>query len=276
MNDLASRFDLDELCIWELKPPVAAESRAPDRKAAESVQRIMALPAAEQVEEVRKELKARNPGCAGDLNGTIDGGVVMGLDIKGDGVTDLTPVRALTGLKFLQCTQGPLSDLSPLQGMPLVALGLFATQVRDLEPLRDMKLSSLDLNGCRLVRDLGPLKGMPLTRLHLDFSQVRDLDPLQGMPLTHLYIPACTEVRDLMPLKDMKLLHLNCATSGVTDLSPLEGMPLEDIRLTPKNISRGLDVLRNMKSLETIGTWFDLSWPAAEFWARYDKGEFTK
>jgi hypothetical protein len=31
-----------------------------------------------------------------------------------------------------------------------------------------------------------------------------------------------------------------------------------------------------MKSLKTIGTDHNQAWPAAEFWERYDKGEFTK
>jgi hypothetical protein len=53
-------------------------------------------------------------------------------------------------------------------------------------------------------------------------------------------------------------------------------MPLEDIRLTAKNITRGLDILRNRKSLKTIGISWDQSWPAAEFWGRYDKGEFKQ
>jgi hypothetical protein len=51
-------------------------------------------------------------------------------------------------------------------------------------------------------------------------------------------------------------------------------MPLEDIRLTPKNITKGLDILRDMKSLSTIGIDGSQSWPAAEFWERYGKGEF--
>jgi hypothetical protein len=29
-----------------------------------------------------------------------------------------------------------------------------------------------------------------------------------------------------------------------------------------------------MKSLKTIGINYDQVWPAAEFWVRYDKGEF--
>jgi hypothetical protein len=51
-------------------------------------------------------------------------------------------------------------------------------------------------------------------------------------------------------------------------------MSLEDIRLTPKNITRGLEILRGMRSLKTIGIDGSQSWPAAEFWERYDKGEF--
>ncbi len=49
---------------------------------------------------------------------------------------------------------------------------------------------------------------------------------------------------------------------------------LEDIRLTPKNISQGLDILRGMKSLKTIGIDLGKVWPSAEFWDRYQKGEF--
>ena len=53
-------------------------------------------------------------------------------------------------------------------------------------------------------------------------------------------------------------------------------MPLEEIRLTPKNIPKGLDILRDMKSLKTIGIdWGnDKAWPTAEFWDRYERGEF--
>ena len=74
--------------------------------------------------------------------------------------------------------------------------------------------------------------------------------------------------------KGTPLKGLNIDNTGITDLTPLQGMPLEDIRLTPKNITRGLDILRDMKSLKTIGINWDQSWPAAEFWKRYDKGEF--
>jgi hypothetical protein len=93
-----------------------------------------------------------------------------------------------------------------------------------------------------------------LVRLYLHTTKVSDasLTKFKGMPLTVLWI------------------H----NTDITDLTPLQGLPLEDIRLTPKNITRGLDILRHMKSLKTIGIDYNQSCPAAEFWQRYDKGEF--
>jgi hypothetical protein len=48
---------------------------------------------------------------------------------------------------------------------------------------------------------------------------------------------------------------------------------IDDTGIT-ENITRGLDILRDMKSLRTIGIRYNQAWPAAGFWARYDKGEF--
>jgi hypothetical protein len=74
-----------------------------------------------------------------------------------------------------------------------------------------------------------------------------------------------------MPLKKLAINH-----TGITDLTPLQGMSLEYICLTPKNITRGLASLRDMKSLKIIGLTWNQTWPATEFWERYDKGEFKE
>ena len=63
-----------------------------------------------------------------------------------DNVTDISPVRALTGLKLLKCNgsgpgKGRLADLSPLAGMPLTGLWIDSTQVSDLTPLAGMNLT---------------------------------------------------------------------------------------------------------------------------------------
>jgi len=158
-------------------------------------------------------------------------------------------------LTSLNLHDGPqVDDLTPLKGMPLTLLRVASEKVRDLTPLQGMPLTELSLAHCRQVQDISPLKGLKLTVLLLEDTQVRDLEPLKDMPLKKLYIDA----------------------PGVTDVTPLQALQLEDIRLTPKNITQGLEILRDMKSLKTIGLGHYQAWPAAEFWARYDKGEFKK
>jgi formylglycine-generating enzyme required for sulfatase activity/Leucine-rich repeat (LRR) protein len=290
------------------------------------VQRIAALPAAQQVEEVRKELKRRNPGFDGTVTHQSKDGVVTELafiPVKDqDVLTDISPLRALPGLTYLNlwsCSE--LEDLEPLKGLKLTRLIIgslnVSNQVRDLEPLRGMKLTELHLYRCQ-VQDLEPLKDMPLATLTLFSSQVRDCEPLKGLPLTTLRLAYCTQiqdftplaglpltslslndcrVRDLEPFQGMKLTRLDLVGTavrdlellkgmplktlsisqkpGVTDLRPLQGLELEEIYLNPRNITQGLEILRDMQSLKTIGIDYSQSWPAAEFWERYNKGEFA-
>jgi serine/threonine protein kinase len=183
---------------------------------------------------------------------------------------DLTPLKGLplNGLILSECQQA--ADLTPLQGLPLTSLELNScSQVRDLTLLKGMPLTLLNLGGCNQVRDLTPLQGMPLTYLNLlHCSLVRDLAPLKGMPLTFLSLQECSSVSDLTPLKGMPLssLHLSDCPN-VKDLTPLQGMNLTEIYLNLP--AKGMDVLREMKSLVRIN-----QLPPAEFWKKYDAGEF--
>jgi hypothetical protein len=119
-----------------------------------------------------------------------------------------------------------------------------------------------------------------LTTLNLAGTKVSDVGLAYFKDcknLTNLYLDR-TQVGDagLAQFKGRPLKVLAIENSGITDLAPLQSMPLEVIRLTPKNITRGLRILRDMKSLNTIGISWEQSWPAVEFWKRYDKGEFKK
>ncbi len=67
------------------------------------VQRIAALPAAEQVEEVRKELMRRNPGFDGKFEHKIEDGVVTEFRIATVKVTDIAPIRVWNALRVLNC-----------------------------------------------------------------------------------------------------------------------------------------------------------------------------
>jgi hypothetical protein len=116
-----------------------------------------------------------------------------------------------------------------------------------------MKLTSLHLWGCDLVSDLTPLRGMPLRFFSTSSNRVSDLTPLQGMPLKVLHFGHCGAIRDLTPLQNMELTEL---------------------RLSPGPVLANIHVLRRMTSLKTIEVTGRGTFTAAEFWKRYDAGEF--
>ena len=69
---------------------------------------------------------------------------MTGLVFLTDNVTEISPVRALVGLKLLTCVGsgtglGKLADLSPLKGMPLKRLSCDFKPERDTELLRSIK-----------------------------------------------------------------------------------------------------------------------------------------
>jgi formylglycine-generating enzyme required for sulfatase activity len=254
------------------------------------VRRVAALPAAEQVEAVRKELMRRNPGFDGEVGHKIEGGVVTEFWFGIDWVTDISPIRVWSTLRRLRCrgTHAEYSqpDLSPLAGMNLaglVSLELSTTQVSDaalvyFETCKD--LNSLDLRATRVTdAGLAHFKGCKnLGKLDLHSA------PITGAGLVHfkdckqliVLSLANTKTRNagLAHIRVMPLKRLLIHNTDITDLTPLQGMPLEDIRLTPKNITQGLNLVRDIKSLKTIGIDATRFWPAAEFWERYDTGEF--
>ena len=199
------------------------------------------LPAEGQVTAVAAKLKELNPGFDGTVKPTIENGVVTGLEFVTDQVTDISPVRALAGLRTLNChgiwpnKLGRLADLSPLKEMKLTSLDCSITDVSDLTPLKDMKLTFLNCAGTHVI-DLSPLKGVPLETLWCHFTGVSDLSPLKDMKLTILLCER-TQVSDLSPLKDMKLTGLSCGGTQVSDLSPLKDMKLTGLRCGDTQVS---------------------------------------
>ena len=250
---------------------------------------VATLPADRQVRAVADKLEECNPGFDGKVTPLIEDGVVVQLELSADDVTDLSPVRALAGLRSLGCrgsgpSNGRLADLSPLKGLPLTMLECNCTRVADLAPLQGMPLRQLCCSDTQ-VADLSPLRGMRLTSLNCDRTLVTNLTPLLGVPLTSLncgwnkiaslaplkgmrlerLVCASTQVSDLAPLQGMRLATLACYDTKVTDLLPLKGMPLKELEYDFKP-ERDAEILRSIKTLEKIN-----GKSAAEFWKEAGK-----
>ena len=224
----------------------AEAAKESERAAAAFLVNVGTMPAEQQVAAVMAKLKEVNPGFDGKETHRIQRDAVVDLAFSTACVRNLWPVRALKQLRGLTVSpaaneKGTLSDLSPLQGMPLTALYCHNNPIRDLSPLKGMPLSALTC-GSTQVENLTPLAGMKLTLLSCNDTAVSSLSPLEGMPLTVLW----------------------CNRTKVTDLSPLRGTPLKELRcdFVPE---RDAAILREIKTLTKINDTV-----AGVIWVRMD------
>jgi hypothetical protein len=224
------------------------------------VQRIAALPAAEQVEEVRQELMRRNPGYDGLANFTLQEGTVRGIYVVTNKVTDISPIRVfhsphvldLSGFHSNRQGVGQLADLTPLEGMNLSGLTylhLAYTKISDagMGRFKDCKeLGSLALTDtgvgdaglkhfkvCKKLWSLG-LEGTKVTDTGLaNFKDCKNLTNLQL---------AFTQVGDagLLHFKDCgNLIHVSLSETRVTDagLANFKGKPLKTLLIDNTGIT---------------------------------------
>jgi len=224
----------------------------------------------------------------------LKGMPIRSLSINDNPIRDITPLKGLP-LTWLALDATQVYDLTPLKGMPLRGLSIRNMPVADLTPLIGMQLDNLNIQGSSVVdlsplkgvplrylacystrvADLSPLKGMPLKWLLCYETKVTDLTPLQGLPLEGLNVRK-TVVSDLTPLRGMPLKQLDVSVTLVSDLSPLKGMALSEICFTPGRITNGIDAVREMKTLTKVVVMDkdESRWAPAEFWKKYDAGEF--
>ena len=97
-------------------------------------------------------------------------------------ISNLSGLEAASNLDYLALGQNPISDLSPLAGLPLRGLVLPDCMVTDISPLSNLThIEELNLRG-NPISDISPLGA--ITTLHsLDLShcQIIDISPLSNL-----------------------------------------------------------------------------------------------
>jgi len=187
-------------------------------------------------------------------------GNLVALSLVGNPLSDLSPLQGLPGLLSLNCWNTQVSDLRPLQGLTgLQYLNCSGTQLSDLSPLQG--LAGLQFLNCRdtQVSDLSPLQGLAgLQYLNFWGTRVSDLSPLQGLPGLQFLICRGTQVSDLGLLQGIPgLQSLDCSGTQVSDLSPLQGIPgLRSVvcRKTQVSALSSLQGIPGLQSLDCSGT----------------------
>lgn len=186
--------------------------------------------------KMHEVIRAANPGYSGNGQFQIDdAGQPRAVALDNCGVTDLSPFEGLE-LMALYLQGCPVPDIKALKGMPLVELYLENSAVKDLSPLSGMNsLRKLYLSGT-IVSDLSPIKGLGIAELNLVGTNVSDLSPLQGMPLQMLWLTD-TPVSDISPLAGTSMVSLTLHRTRVTDLSPLRNTSLQRLHIGETNVT---------------------------------------
>jgi len=158
----------------------------------------------------------------------------------------------IVAAEFPNCS---LRDLSPLRGLKLQMLDLSNNPVREIRHLKGMPLKVLYLENTGVV-SLKSLSEAGLRELRLNNSPIESLDGLQGQPLENLYAVK-TRINDVEPLRKSNLRGLWLTDSPVSDLSPLGGLPLVSLtahRTLVNDLSfvRKLPVLQRLHIGETL------------------------
>ncbi len=224
------------------------------------------------LDELHAALKRANAGYNGMAQAQFENELLLAIDLRGTGVTDLSPLAGQP-LRAFYAEENPLTDLKPLRGMKLSAISLNDTPAADLGPLRGMPLNEVRLMNTQ-VRDVGPLQGAPLHELWLNNAPIDDIEPLAGAPLISLTIEG-TKVRSIAVVRRLpRLERLNMAGCEATDLTPLAGLPLTRLVFTPGKITAGIEAARSLPRCQEIGPSMEQKGPPAQFWPAYDAGVF--
>lgn len=163
---------------------------------------------------------------------------------RGD-VSDLSLLAYMPNLEEVWLCRQQISDLSPLEGLPITTLILCDNSIEDLSPLSSLTgLSTLWLGG-NTPSDLSPLAGLTMLRdLNLDgikgeaLTPVDSLAPLTDLPLVRLSLGGRTvSDGDWSVLTQLPLLEEVCLWAppeeAVAALTKREQLPILNVGLLP-------------------------------------------
>ena len=153
------------------------------------------------------------------------------LDLEGNEVEDLTPIKDLKNIQSLTLAKNKIKDLKAIEALvKLQYLKLDENQISDLTPLAKLEnLRSLYLSKNQ-IKDLAPIAGLTkLWSLYLDGNQIENLAPIANVKNLDSLDLRGNAVVDLSPIKGLtewKYLFLD--NNKITDISVLSAMGKAD------------------------------------------------
>ena len=155
------------------------------------------------------------------------------LDAPDRGITDITGLQYAHNLEYLELRGNPISDLSPLAGLvKLRRLFVWRCEVSDISPLVNLiELKYLDISENQ-ISDIQPLANLTnLLGLGLHFNNITDVSPLKHLVNLEWLNIRYNPVINLTPLDDLTLSDF--FYDETCDMPPLPLQPRLDNRTYP-------------------------------------------
>ena len=150
------------------------------------------------------------------------------LNVRGQGIVNLTGLEFATNLTFLQLQANQIEDINPLANLTqLTDLRLGGNPIRGISPLAHLtQLTLLRLNECGTIDDISALAHLTqLNWLDLDRNLIVDISPLAGLTaLTSLDLRG-NRIIDVSPLANLtQLAELRLSENQIIDITPLANL----------------------------------------------------
>ena len=141
------------------------------------------------------------------------------LHLQGSKLANIAALRAMKKLTQLYIYGTAITDLSPLEGLPIRTLQIESCPLTDLSPVANLKKLERFIVGECPVTDVTPLASSKMTQLNLSCKELTDLRPLAQMPnLQRLQIPKhCRDIEFLRGKESLQYLDTTHSHKSVED-----------------------------------------------------------
>ena len=164
------------------------------------------------------------------------------LDIRDQGIANLTGLESATNLTFLQLQANRIEDIGPLANLiQLTELHLGGNRIEDIGPLANLtQLTVLRLNEIGRIEDISPLANLTqLRRADLDRNEIVDVSPLAHLANLESLDLRVNRIINVSPLVNLtQLAELRLDGNQIEDIRPLANLTnlvslwLNDNRIT--------------------------------------------
>ena len=178
------------------------------------------------------------------------------LDVRDQGIANLTGLEFATNLTFLQLQANRIQDISPLASLTqLTELHLGGNPIRDIIPLANLtQLAVLRLNENWVIEDIGPLAHLTQLRwLDLDRNLILDIGPLARLTALAVLDIRYNQIENVEALANLtQLTRLLLNNNQIVDISPLANLTQLTELLMNNNKIEDVSPLAHLTRLTTL------------------------